>query len=82
MIVYTNGSIKVMAKAGYREGEVQARLLPISDVARFLGVHTSTVRRWGKKGLLKSYAVGLNHNLGFRQEDVLNFSILRFFEKD
>ena len=57
----------------YREDKLPARLLPVSEVARFLGVHTSTVRRWEKKGILKSYTIGLRHNLRFKQEDVLNF---------
>lgn len=60
-------------EAEYREDKLPARLLPVSEVARFLGVHASTVRRWEKRGLLKSYAIGLRHNLRFKQEDVLNF---------
>ena len=60
-------------ETAYREDKLPARLLPVSEVARFLGVHTSTVRRWGKKGILKSYTFGLRHNLRFKQEDVLNF---------
>jgi excisionase family DNA binding protein len=52
-----------------------ARLLSVGEVARFLGVHSSTVRRWGKKGLLKSYTIGLRNNLRFKQEDVLNLLI-------
>jgi len=59
--------------AEYSENKLPARLLSIGEVARFLGVHTSTVRRWGKQGLLKSYAIGLRNNLRFKQEDVLNF---------
>jgi excisionase family DNA binding protein len=73
MIMDTNGIEKIMVRTGYGESELPARLLTISEVARFLGIHTSTVRRWAKKGLLKSYAIGLRHNLRFKQEDVLNF---------
>ena len=69
----TNSIENVMVRTGYRQSELPARLLTISEVARFLGVHASTVRRWGKKGLLRSYAIGLRHNLRFKQEDVLNF---------
>ncbi len=57
----------------YRENKLPARLLPVSEVAHFLGVHSSTIRRWEKEGILKSYAIGLRHNLRFKQEDVLNF---------
>ena len=48
-------------------------LLTVKDVALILNVHSSTVRRWGKGGLLKSYAIGFHHNLRFKQEDILNF---------
>ena len=57
----------------YQKSKLPARLLPIGEVARFLGVHSSTIRRWEKGGLLKSYAIGPRHNLRFKQEDVLHF---------
>ena len=57
----------------YLENKLPARLLPVNEVAHFLGVHSSTIRRWEKRGILKSYAIGLRHNLRFKQEDVLNF---------
>ncbi len=68
----TDGNEKTTMEE-YRESKLPARLLPVSEVAHFLGVHSSTVRRWGKKGLLKSYTIGLRHNLRFKQEDVLTF---------
>ena len=57
----------------YHENRLPARLLVVSEVARFLGVHSGTVRRWVKAGLLESYSIGLRNNLRFKQEDVLNF---------
>lgn len=57
----------------YHENKLPARLLSVSEVARFLGIHSSTVRRWGKRGLLRSYPIGIRNNLRFKQEDVLNF---------
>lgn len=58
---------------GYYDNKLPARLLDVAEVARFLGVHSSTVRRWEKKGLLKAYAIGLRRSLRFKQEDVLSF---------
>ena len=55
------------------EERLPARLLDVDEVAHFLVVHASTVRRWEKKGLLKSHSIGLRRNLRFRQDDILNF---------
>ena len=68
-----NSSGKIGMKTEHYENKLPARLLSISEVAHFLGVHSSTIRRWGKNGLLKPYAIGPRHNLRFKQEDVLNF---------
>jgi len=57
----------------YNDNKLPARLLAVAEVAHFLGVHSGTVRRWEKKGLLKSYAIGLRRSLRFKQEDVLSF---------
>ena len=73
VIMGINDSEKLRMKTEYHENELSARLLSVSEVARFLGVHSSTVRRWGKKGLLRSYAIGLRHDLRFKQEDVFKF---------
>lgn len=69
----TNGNGKIRMETEYHESKLPARLLSIGEVACFLGVHSSTVRRWGKSGILKSYAIGLRNNLRFKQEDVLSF---------
>jgi len=80
-MVDTNSGEKIIFKTGYRKRELQPRLLPVDEVARFLGVHSSTVRRWEESGLLRSYEIGAHHNLMFKQEDVFNFFILNFFDK-
>ena len=64
---------KTTVKIEYSNNKLPARLLGVGEVAHFLGVHSSTVRRWEKKGLLKSYAIGLRRSLRFKQEDVLSF---------
>ncbi len=68
-----NSGEKPRVEAEYQENKLPARLLPVGEVASFLGVHSSTIRRWEEKGLLKSYAIGPHNNLRFKQEDVLIF---------
>jgi len=72
MATISNGK-DTRRKGNNNNDRLPARLLAVGEVAHFLGVHTSTVRRWEKKGLLKSYAIGLRHSLRFKQEDVLSF---------
>ena len=72
MAVVSNKKIAVRTE-GHGENKLPARLLAVGEVAHFLGVHSSTVRRWERKGLLKSYAIGLRRSLRFKQEDVLSF---------
>ena len=64
---------KITVETEHGDSKLPARLLGVGEVAHFLGVHSSTVRRWERKGLLKSYAIGLRHSLRFKQEDVLSF---------
>jgi len=69
----TKSSENIGMETEYRESQLPARLLSVVQVAYFMGVHTSTVRRWTECGLLKSYSIGLHHNLRFKQEDILSF---------
>ena len=68
-----NSNEKIARDTEYQENKLPARLLRVNEVARFLGVHSSTVRRWEKRGLLKSYPIGPRRSLRFKQEDVLDF---------
>jgi len=45
-------------------------MLTIRDVAQFLDVHINTVRRWSRKGILKSYRISFRGDRRFRKEDV------------
>jgi len=48
-------------------------MLTPSDVAQLLGVHPNTVRRWSKKGILKSYRISPRGDRRFRRKDVDGF---------
>jgi len=48
-------------------------MLRTKDVARLLGIHINTVRRWGDVGILKSYRIGSRGDRRFRREDIEDF---------
>ena len=48
-------------------------MLTARQVADFLQVSISTVRRWSDKGLLKFYRVGSRGDRRYRRKDVLRF---------
>ena len=48
-------------------------MLTTSDVAQLLGLHINTVRRWNKKGILKSYRITPRGDRRFRREDIDGF---------
>jgi len=48
-------------------------MLTTSDVARLLGLNPETVRRWNKKGILKSYRISQRGDRRFRWEDIRGF---------
>ena len=49
------------------------KMLTLREVAAVLNIHPNTVRRWGKKGLLRSYEIGPRHSIRFKQEDIVAF---------
>ena len=49
--------------------EFDVMLMP-GEVARMLGVHVNTVRRWSNRGLLEAYSIGPRGDRRFRQRDV------------
>jgi len=54
--------------------EVQLEtMVTVRQVADFLHVSISTVRRWSDSGMLKSYRVGPRGDRRYRLNDVLSF---------
>jgi excisionase family DNA binding protein len=56
-------------------------MLTTSEVARILNVHASTIRRWGEKGIIKSYRIGPRANRRFRREDTAILYLNRAIQK-
>jgi len=48
-------------------------MLRSGDVARLLGLHSNTVRRWSDKGILKVYRIGPRGDRRFHRKDVQRF---------
>lgn len=46
--------------------------LPLStgDVAHLLNIHTNTVRRWSRTGILKTFRIGPRGDRRFRRQDI------------
>jgi excisionase family DNA binding protein len=52
-----------------RPSEIETPL-STGDVALLLNIHTNTVRRWSRSGILKTYRVGPRGDRRFLQKDV------------
>jgi excisionase family DNA binding protein len=48
-------------------------MLTVKDVARFLNIHTNTVRRWSDNNILKAYRITPRGDRRFRKEDIESF---------
>ena len=57
-------------KRSKKQGKIISTMLTTSEVARIFNVHTSTVRRWSERGIIKSYHTGPRGARRFRREDV------------
>ncbi len=47
--------------------------LTIREVSKILNVHTSTIRKWVDKGILRHYRISQRGDLRFKQKDLDNF---------
>ena len=56
-----------------RDQREDKRIMTCDEVADFLRVHVSSVRRWTREGKLKGYRLGGNGDWRYSREDVLSF---------
>ena len=56
-----------------RYKRARSAMLTASDVADFLNINISTVRRWTNKGILRGYRIGTRGDRRFQQEDIDSF---------
>ena len=54
--------------------EFDIMLMP-GEVARMLGVHVNTVRRWANRGILEVYSIGPRGDRRFRRRDIESFLV-------
>ena len=48
-------------------------MLTTSEAAQLLGLHPNTVRRWNKKGILKSYRISPRGDRRFKRDEIIGF---------
>jgi excisionase family DNA binding protein len=48
------------------------------EVAKMLGIHPNTVRRWSDQGILKAYHIGPRGDRKYKEEDVAEFLLKDF----
>ncbi len=46
------------------------KLLTMREASRLLGVHSNTLRRWCRAGLLREYRIGVGRHRRFRHADL------------
>jgi len=60
-------------KTGSGNKSVGKEIMTCDEVAEYLRVHVSSVRRWSRSGKLTAYKVGGRGDWRYREQDVLAF---------
>ena len=61
-------------KTGNKSGiEYTKEIMTCDEVAEYLRVHVSSVRRWSRNGKITAYKVGDRGDWRYREKDVLAF---------
>jgi len=51
------------------------KLLTSTDASKFLHIHTNTLRRWSKSGLVKSYVICSRGDRRYKLQDLEDFLV-------
>jgi excisionase family DNA binding protein len=68
-----NKTTKISKKRSNGEKSGDKAIMTCDEVAEFLRVHVSSVRRWSRCGKLRAYKVGGRGDWRYRKQDVLAF---------
>lgn len=55
------------------DNDEMAPMMTVTEVARLLHIHGSTLRRWTDRGLIGAYRVSTRGDRRFKREDVARF---------
>jgi DNA-binding transcriptional MerR regulator len=56
-------------------------LLSLKSVCSKLDLHPNTLRNWERKGLLRSYTIGIKGNRRYRKEDIVRLIKPRYYKE-
>jgi len=68
-----NKMTKISQKRSNGKKSGDKAIMTCDEVAEFLRVHVSSVRRWSRGGKLRAYKVGGRGDWRYRKQDVLAF---------
>ena len=68
-----NNTMTIPRKRSNGNGSGDKAIMTCDEVAEFLRVHVSSVRRWSRCGKLRAYKVGGRGDWRYRKQDVLAF---------
>ena len=67
------GTNRKVGKANTSNRGMTKEIMTCDEVAEFLRVHVSSVRRWSRSGKLMAFKVGGRGDWRYREQDVLAF---------
>lgn len=53
--------------------EQMSDMLTVTEVARLLHIHPTTLRRWTNKGRIRAYRITLRGDRRFKREEIVRF---------